>query len=120
RYRAAVAVSAAMAMLKADPSSAGQRRVMLYVSNGYQLDPPDDRLAKFANTAQRARATVFALNGHALPAAPEVTVRAGPWEGYRLATWNSLRAISDPTGGFAVLHEADLADALARISRTVR
>jgi hypothetical protein len=32
----------------------------------------------------------------------------------------SLRAISEPTGGFAVLDEADFADALQRIGRSVR
>jgi len=32
----------------------------------------------------------------------------------------SLRAIAEPTGGFAVLEEADFADALQRIGRAGR
>jgi hypothetical protein len=42
------------------------------------------------------------------------------WASYRAALLNSLRAISEPTGGFAVLDEADFADALQRIGRRVR
>jgi len=38
----------------------------------------------------------------------------------RASLLNSLRAISEPTGGFAVLDETDFADALQRIDRSVR
>ena len=54
--------------------------------------------------------------------APAVPVQgdSAVWAGYRAAMANSLRAISEPTGGFAVLDEADFADASHRISRRVR
>jgi hypothetical protein len=37
-----------------------------------------------------------------------------------LTMLNSLRAISEPTGGFAVLDEADFSGALQRIGLSVR
>jgi hypothetical protein len=33
---------------------------------------------------------------------------------------NSLRALSEPTGGFAVLENADFAEAMQRIDRAMR
>ena len=95
---------------------------MLYVTNGYHLDPPDVRVAGFASAAQRANVIVFAMNARGLPSAPALPVQgdAALWASYRAAMLNSLRAISEPTGGFAVLDEADFADALQRIGRSVR
>jgi len=80
------------------------------------------RVAGFAGAAQRAHVTVFAMNARGLPMAPAVPVQgdAALWAGYRAAMSSSLRAISEPTGGFAVLDEADFADALPRIGRSVR
>jgi hypothetical protein len=49
-----------------------------------------------------------------------LTPRDALWDSYRAAMVDSLRAISEPTGGFAVLDAADFADALPRISRMVR
>ena len=122
RHRASLAASAATEMLNAGPSLFSRRQVMLYITNGYQLDPPDARVAGFAGAAQRAHVTVFAMNARGLPIAPAVPVQgdAALWAGYRAAMLSSLRAISEPTGGFAVLDEADFADALQRIGRSVR
>ena len=80
------------------------------------------RVAEFASAAQRANVTVFAMNARGLPSAPALPVQgdAARWASYRAAMLNSLRAISEPTGGFAVLDEADFADALQRIGRSVR
>jgi hypothetical protein len=119
RHRASVARSAAIDALNA-ASSPSRRRVMLYVSNGY-LDPPDGRVAELARAARRSDVTVFAMNAGGLPSAPAVlTPRDALWDSYRAAMVDSLRAISEPTGGFAVLDAADFADALPRISRMVR
>ena len=62
------------------------------------------------------------MNARGLPGAPAVPVQgdAPLWAFYRAAMLNSLRAMSEPTGGFAVLDEADFADALTRIGRTMR
>lgn len=122
RYRASLAGSAATEMLNAGPSLSSRRQAMLYVTNGYHLDPPDVRVAGFASAAQRANVTVFAMNARGLPSAPALPVQgdAALWASYRAAMLNSLRAISEPTGGFAVLDEADFADALQRIGRSVR
>jgi hypothetical protein len=119
RLRASLAESAAADMLNAGPS--GRRRAMLYVTNGYHLDPPDVRVTGFAGAALRANVTVFALNARGLRGAPAWSVQgdAARWAGYRAALLNSLRAISEPTGGFAVLDEADFADAMQRIGRRV-
>jgi len=122
RYRASRAGSAATEMLNAGGSLSSRRQAMLYLTNGYHLDPPDVRIGEFASAAQRANITVFAINARSLPRAPPVPVQgdAALWASYRAAMLNSLRAISEPTGGFAVLDEADTADALQRIGRTVR
>lgn len=122
RYRASLAASAATEMLDAGPSSSGRRTVMLYVSNGYHVDTRDARIAGFSSTAQRSHVTVFAMNPRGLPGAPALLVKgdAALWASYRAAMLSSLRAMSEPTGGFAVLDEADFAEALQRISRRVR
>lgn len=122
RYRASLAGSAATDMLNAGLSPSSRRKAMLYVSNGYPLDPPDVRVAGFASAARRANVTVFAINARDLPNAPALPVQgdAALSASYRGAMLNSLRAISEPTGGLAVLDEADFAGALQRIGRSVR
>jgi hypothetical protein len=122
RHRASLAGSAATDMLNAGQSLSSRRQAMLYVTNGYHLDPPDVGLAEFAIAARRSNVTVFALNARGLPSAPALPVQgdAATWAGYRAAMLNSLRAIAEPTGGFAVLDETDFADALQRIGRRVR
>jgi hypothetical protein len=121
RPRASVAWSAATDMLNAGSSLFGGRRAMLYISDGY-LDPHDERIVGFANAAQRSNITVFAMNASGLPDAQALPVRADAavWAIYRADMSNSLRAISEPTGGFAVLDQSDFADALERITRRVR
>jgi hypothetical protein len=120
RYRASLAGSAATDMLNTRRSTS-RRRAMLYISNGYHVDPPD-ALAGFASAAQRSNVTVFAMNARGLPGAPAVSVSGdvARWASYRAAMLNSLRAISEPTGGFAVLDEADFANAFLRITLWMR
>jgi hypothetical protein len=122
RYRASLAGSAATEILNAGASLSSRRQAMLYVTNGYHLDPPVVQVAEFVSAAQRANVTVFAMNARGLPSASALPVQgdAALWASYRAAMLNSLRAISEPTGGFAVLDEADFADALQRIGRRVR
>lgn len=122
RHRESLAGSVATQLLYADRSSAERRQAMLYISNGYHLEPPDAKIAAFASAAQQSHVTVFAMNARVLPGAPAVPAPGDParWASYRAAMLKSLRAIAEPTGGFAVLDEADFADALPRISRRMR
>ena len=95
---------------------------MLYVSDGYPVEPLDAPIARVAEAALRANVTVFAMNARAVPGA-----RAAPAAGdaalstrYRTAMLDSLRSISELTCGFAVLNEADFSGALERISDWIR
>ncbi len=119
QYRASLALSAATEMLNATPSFPKRHAAMLYVSNGYALDPRDARLAAFASAAQRFQVPVFAMNGLRLPGAPARPVQD---DAARAALLNSLRVMSEPTGGIAILNESDFVDALERgtIDRWVR
>ena len=67
--------------------------------------------------------TVFAIDPRRL--AGSSTVEPGDdsvwWQNYWATTRNSLRALSERTGGFAVLEEQDLdADGLKRINAAMR
>jgi hypothetical protein len=100
-----------------------ERRVaMLYITNGYHLDPPVVEVSGFASATQRSHVKVFAMNARGLSNARALPAQrdAALWASYRTLMLNSLRAISEPTGGFVVLDEADFADALQRIGRRVR
>ena len=111
RYRASLALSAATEMLKVAPSFPRRRAAMLYVSNGYVLDSSDSRLAAFSSAAQRFQVPVFAINAGSLPAVSARRVRD---DAALAAMLNSLRMMSEPTGGIAVLNESEFVDALQR------
>src|SRR5436309_3361342 len=65
---------------------------------------------------------IFALDPRLLPGAVVDTagVDAARWNAYWAATRNSLRALSEQSGGFALEEGQDLAATLARISNLVR
>ena len=111
QYRVSLALSAATEMLDAASSFPERRAAMVYVSNGYPLAPDDSRLTAFVNAAQRFRVPVFAMNGRGLqrPSARHVQDDA-----VHAAMLDSLRAMSEPTGGIAVLDEPEFDDALQR------
>ena len=121
-YRASVAGTAATEMLKTVSLLARRRTVMLYVSNGYYVDRPEASIAAFPRAAQQAGVTVFAMNPRGLPDA--AAIDTGPdvalFARYQAGMLESLRAIAEPTGGFAALSAADFTDALERIARVVR
>jgi hypothetical protein len=124
QYRAKLAGTAAAEMLNARGSGTIGRAAMLYISNGYSLIPADANVAGLARTAQRSAVTVFALNPRGLPRARQVTHSGNPALSVPAlsddAMLKSLRAIAEPTGGFAVIEETDFADALQRIGRAMR
>lgn len=66
---------------------------------------------------QRAR---FESAGPSRFARTDVGGEEGLWTQYRAEMLNSLRALSEPTGGFAVLENADFAEAMQRIDRAMR
>jgi hypothetical protein len=91
--------------------------VIIYISNGYV-----DRSPSLTRAGGRARMPVFALDPRLLPGAivDMAGVDAASWNACWTATRNSLRALSEPAGGFALEEGPDLAATLARMSDLVR
>jgi len=90
---------------------------IIYISNGYV-----DRSPSLTRAAGRARMPIFALDPRLLPGAivDMAGVDAARWNAYWAATRNSLRALSEQSGGFALAEGQDLAATLARINDLVR
>jgi len=90
---------------------------IVYISNGYV-----ERSPSLTRSGGRARMPVVALDPRLLPGAIVDTagVDAASWNAYWAATRNSLRALSEPSGGFALEEGQDLAATLARISDLIR
>jgi hypothetical protein len=121
RYRAQLAGTAAAEMFSNLPKD-NRPAARLYISDGYTRLPAAASIAGLPRIAQQSAVTVSALNPHALrtpqavaPGTP--TADSCPRDDGML---KSLRAIAEPTGGFAVLDAPDFADALPRIGRAVR
>jgi hypothetical protein len=72
--------------------------------------------------AGRSDIKVFAIDTRRLPnsAQPDSSTDSVWWQNYWATTRNSLRVMSEQTGGFALLEEHDLAEGLKRINNTVR
>jgi len=122
RYRAKLAGAAAADMLKSLPKASVGRVALLYISDGYARTPVDAAVADIPRIAQRLAVAVFTLNPHALRQVPQSTAGGRPLisEHDRDVMLQSLRTLAEPTGGFAVLEEADFVDALQRIARAMR
>jgi hypothetical protein len=90
---------------------------VIYISNGYI-----DRSPSSASAGGRARVPIFALDPRLLPGAivERAGVDAARWNAYWAATRNSLRALSEQSGGFALEEGQDLLATLARINDVVR
>lgn len=116
RYRFKIAIFEAEGMLADSASWPSARRVMLYLSNGYDIPDLGGRLAAFAAAARRANVRVFTFNMQALPGEDAGSaVTATEAARYADATRASLRAMTEGTGGFALLDDRDLAAAVPRI-----
>jgi VWFA-related protein len=122
QYRAKVAGTAAADMLKMLPTTMGGRAALLYISDGYSRTPVDPAITGLPRTARQLAVTVFALNPHGLRRVPQSAASgARPVSEHdRDVMLKSLREIAEPTGGLAVLEEADFADALQRIGHVMR
>jgi VWFA-related protein len=142
-YRAAVSISTAYDTLNMFARQPARRKAVIYVSSGYGVDPLPDRsptvigttprvtsadnisaaevreqLSELIALARRSNVTVFAIDPRRLGGSS--TVEPGDnsvwWQDHWTTTRSSLRAMSERTGGFAVLEEQDLADGLKRIN----
>lgn len=147
-YRIAVSVSTAFDVVERLGQVKNLRKALFYVSSGYYVDlPPDgtptesgvgpgltrpiknvsmtsvrDDLIRLMAEARRSNVKVFAIDTRRLgnTAQPDSSTDIVWWQNYWATTRNSLRAISERTGGFAILEEQDLAEGLKRINTTVR
>lgn len=117
RYRATVALSRANEII-ADINPAFDGRIgVVYISNGYV-----DRVPSLTRAPGRPRIPIFALDPRLLPGArvDTASVDAERWNVYWAATRNSLRALSEESGGFALAEGQNVEAALARIDALVR
>ena len=120
--RLGLTFSAVSELLASVPASPNRRRVLLYISNGYDFDPGRARAADFSAAARRANVIVFAMNAGGLPGsqASYGSIDAAFWNDLAGSRRQSLRMIADPTGGFAVLDDVDFADAMSRVRATLK
>ena len=120
--RLGLTVSAASELLGTVPASPNRRRVLLYISNGFDFDTGRARATEVSAAARRANVVVFAMNADGLPGsqAPSSGVDAAFWEDVAASRRQSLRTIAEPTGGFALLDEGDFTDAMSRIRASLK
>lgn len=116
QYRFRISIGEAERMLGEHEAWPVRRRVMLFLSDGYDVPNFRQRLASFARAARRANVRVFVLNTQVLPGevggAPVDPAEQARYSG---ATRTSLQAIADSRGGSALLDRATLAEAVQRI-----
>ena len=118
--RLAATFSAAATLLEVAPSTPDRRRVLLYISNGYESERGRALASLFARAAQQAQVMVFAVNAAALgPPRDGAGVDADVWKQVVASRHQTLRAIAEATGGSAFLDEADVAGAVPRIRAAV-
>ncbi len=115
--RATIALSRANAIIAGLDAALDRGIGIIYVSNGYV-----DRSPALTRAGGRARMPILALDPRLLPGATVdiAGVDAALWNAYWAATRNSLRALSENSGGFALAEGQDLTAALARFSDLVR
>jgi hypothetical protein len=116
-HRATLALSRVKEIIAVLDSALDRGIGIIYISNGYV-----DRSPSLTRAGGRARMPIFALDPRLLPGAivDIAGVDAARWNAYWAATRNSLRALSEQSGGFALEEGQDLAATLARISDLVR
>jgi VWFA-related protein len=74
-------------------------------------------LAELTRAANRANATIYTIDPRGLPAGPDVDqdIRTEEWGAHLRASQDSLRVLSEETGGFAVVNQNNFGAALRRI-----
>ena len=116
-HRATLALSRVNEIIAVLDSALDRGIGIIYISNGYV-----DRSPSLTSAGGRTRMPTFALDPRLLPGAivDARGVDAAGWNAYWAATRNSLRALSEQSGGFSLEEGQDLAGTLARISDLVR
>jgi VWFA-related protein len=109
-YRVNVSLAAASELI-ASVHAPNRRKALVYVSNGYTTDV-SAQLSELTRAARRANVTIFAIDPRGLPGSPLAGERSA-------GTQSSLRAIGEPTRGFALLDEKNYEDGMTRIRRAV-
>ena len=117
RRRAAVALSTATGAIKAvSQAQGGAPFAVLYVSNGYDLDPSAEPAA-LIRAAVDANAHVYTIDPRGLSnVAATQRVGQADWNAYLDATRTVLTTLASRTQGIAAFTEADLDSALARLA----
>jgi len=128
-YRATVALSRLNEIITAVAAGVDRRIGIIYISNGY-VDPWPSLISVGTSVGTsagtrvggRTRIPIFALAPRLLPDAIDDSKRVEPaqWNAYWAATRNSLVALSESSGGFALAEGQDVAEMLAQISDLVR
>jgi hypothetical protein len=74
-------------------------------------------LAELTRAANRANATIYAIDPRGLAAGPDIDadVRVPEWNAYVRRSQDSLRVMAEETGGFAVVNMNDFSAGLKRI-----
>ena len=122
-HRLKLTVAAAAELLGTVPASQNGRRVMLYVSNGYDFESGRTRAADLSAAARQANVVVFTMNAGGLPGSQPPNGGGGDrafWEDVVASRRQSLRTIAEPTGGFALLDDVDFSDASTRIRASLK
>jgi VWFA-related protein len=148
-YRADVALMTAVDVAKHLEQVQHKRKAFVYLSSGYEFDPPpestsascrpvpppttggfskstdlsavQDCFAALTAQANRSNVRVFALAPAGLPnARRDPNVPEEWWQKYVAATERSLSVMSQRTGGFALLANAELESGLKQIASAMR
>jgi VWFA-related protein len=88
-------------------------------NKGNQFTEADlvSQLSEVTRQANRANATIYAIDSRGLAgmAPMDQKVDMSEWNAHLTATQNTLRTLSDLTGGFAIVNRNDFTDGLKRI-----
>jgi hypothetical protein len=116
-HRATIALSRVNEIIRGLDPALDRAIGIIYISNGYV-----DQSPLLTRAGGRARMPIFTLDPRLLPDA--IVERTGVdnarWNAYWTATRNSLRELSEQSGGFALEEGEDLTPTLTRISDIVR
>ena len=106
RYRALTSMSTTHSRLELASQLPGAK-AMLFVSNGHGYTAPDmlDALANVTSAAGASNVRIFTIDPGAAFEDLDPIVPDPAFNEYLAAAQNSLRAIAEPTGGFAIVRE---------------
>ena len=122
-YRAIVALAMAREAIRVLAHAPAGRRGLIYVSNGYGGGGPlRDQVQEVARFAQERGVAIFAVDPRGWPDAVVDDPVADPllWNDHLTETRQTLRMLSQPTGGFALFETADPYQALKGIGAAMR